>query len=55
MVSVETAVFECASCGTCAPSTGIDYDSLGYAVCPECGETESPLIRRRPARGRAVR
>jgi translation initiation factor 2 beta subunit (eIF-2beta)/eIF-5 len=35
--------FECRSCGTVATTVSVDYDRLGYAVCPACGGTESPL------------
>lgn len=36
--------FECNGCRTRVPSTWIDYDILGYAVCPECGQTQSPWV-----------
>jgi len=45
MALVETATFECGCCGTCAPSTWIDYDRLGYPICPECGRSAGPLAR----------
>ncbi|WP_348608261.1 hypothetical protein [Halobaculum rarum] len=45
MARVETATFECGGCGTCAPSTWIDYDRLGYPICPECGRSAGPLAR----------
>ncbi|GAA0208927.1 hypothetical protein GCM10009000_024470 [Halobacterium noricense] len=52
MAFVETATFECGGCGTCAPSTWIDYDRLGYPICPECGRATGPLARHVRSRGR---
>ncbi|MFC7071020.1 hypothetical protein [Halobaculum lipolyticum] len=46
MVHVETATFECGGCGRRSPSTWIDYDRLGYPVCPECGRVERPFAVR---------
>ncbi|MXR42012.1 hypothetical protein GRX01_11775 [Halobaculum sp. WSA2] len=46
MSRVATATFECGGCGTCAPSTWIDYDRLGYPICPECGLSTGPIARR---------
>lgn len=45
MEMVDRAVFRCESCGASAPSFGIDYDALGYPVCPGCGEQTGPLAR----------
>lgn len=33
----ETSRFTCDRCGTTEPATGIEYDGLGYPVCPTCG------------------
>ncbi|MFC7096621.1 hypothetical protein [Halobaculum marinum] len=43
MEFVETATFECGGCGRRSPSTWIDYDRLGYPVCPECGRVDRPF------------
>ncbi|MFC7135581.1 hypothetical protein ACFQRB_01045 [Halobaculum litoreum] len=43
MGPTDRAVFTCADCGASAPSFGIDYDRLGYPVCPACEAVESPL------------
>lgn len=43
MALAETATFECGGYGTCAPSTWIDYDRLGYPICPGCGRAVGPL------------
>jgi hypothetical protein len=29
--------FECTLCGATDRSDAIDYDTLGYPVCPDCG------------------
>jgi len=54
MVSEETSVFACGACGTRAPSTRIEYDRLGYAVCPACGEATGPLAGGRGDRRRVA-
>ena len=46
MALVETATFECGGCGTRSPSTWIDYDRLGYPVCPDCGRVDRPFAVR---------
>ncbi|MFC7137433.1 hypothetical protein [Halobaculum litoreum] len=46
MVYVETATFECGCCGRQSPSTWIDYDRLGYPVCPDCGRVDRPFAVR---------
>ena len=55
MVYVETATFECGGCGSRSPSTWIDYDRLGYPVCPECGLVERPFVVRPFGAGATVR
>ncbi|MXR39930.1 hypothetical protein GRX01_00950 [Halobaculum sp. WSA2] len=47
MEIVDRAIFTCDDCGTSAPSFGIEYDSLGYPVCPGCGAVVGPLERNR--------
>lgn len=37
------STFECADCRTRVPSTWVDYDILGYSICPDCGRTQSPM------------
>ncbi|QLG27554.1 hypothetical protein HUG10_08315 [Halorarum halophilum] len=34
--------FECASCGAREATTRLEYDDLGYAVCPGCGRNGKP-------------
>lgn len=34
--------FECIVCGTRDETATIDYDGLGYPVCPACGESNRP-------------
>ena len=38
--------YECAECGTTDKTVAIDYDRLGYPVCPTCGDTKSPVTER---------
>ncbi|WP_159435731.1 hypothetical protein [Halobaculum gomorrense] len=47
MEIVDRAVFTCDDCGASAPSFGIEYDTLGYPVCPRCETAVGPLARRR--------
>ncbi|WP_199174845.1 hypothetical protein [Halegenticoccus soli] len=35
--------FRCSACGATDKATAIDYDRLGYPVCPSCGTTTGPL------------
>ncbi|SMO37820.1 hypothetical protein [Halorubrum cibi] len=35
----DPSTFRCPDCAATAPSTSVPYDSLGYAVCPECSYT----------------
>lgn len=35
--------FTCHSCEYRRPSTDIEYDTLGYPVCPLCGKRHGPL------------
>lgn len=35
--------FQCVACETAMRLARADYDRLGYAVCPACGESDSPL------------
>lgn len=35
--------FECVECGTTDKSVAVDYDRLGYSICPICGGSNSPL------------
>ena len=48
------ATFDCPECDVTAPSTSVPYDSLGYAVCPACGEATGPLARERGDRRRVA-
>jgi len=43
MELTDCAVFTCGECGASAPSFGIEYDILGYPICPDCGTVDSPL------------
>jgi len=45
MEIVDRAIFTCDDCGASAPSFGIEYDGLGYPVCPGCGTVVGPLER----------
>lgn len=44
--------FECVECGTTDKSSVIEYDWLGYPVCPSCGERRGPLWHARTADAR---
>jgi len=37
--------FECAACGAVLPAATVEYDDLGYPVCPECRARTGPLAR----------
>ena len=39
------AYFKCDSCGVKARSDIIEYDGLGYPVCPACGTNRRPGVR----------
>ncbi len=45
METVDRAVFRCESCDASAPSFGIEYDVLGYPVCPRCEKPTGPLAQ----------
>jgi transcription elongation factor Elf1 len=34
--------FECTVCGTSDEAAAIEYDRLGYLVCPVCGSSDGP-------------
>jgi len=34
--------FECAVCGTRRAATAVEYDTLGYPVCPVCTYSHRP-------------
>ncbi|MFC7204142.1 hypothetical protein ACFQJC_11505 [Haloferax namakaokahaiae] len=38
--------FHCRNCGLAKSSVDIPYDRLGYAVCPACGVTTGPTVRK---------
>jgi transcription elongation factor Elf1 len=35
--------FECVACGFEHPAGAVQYDDLGYPVCPACGARTGPL------------
>lgn len=35
--------FDCAACDSVERADAVDYDSLGYPECPECGARTGPL------------
>ncbi|WP_311172839.1 hypothetical protein [Halobellus ordinarius] len=35
--------FDCAACGTEFPTKTVQYDELGYPVCPDCEARTGPL------------
>ena len=35
--------FECAACSAALPAKAVEYDALGYPLCPECGARTGPL------------
>ena len=35
--------FECVACGFEHPAAAVQYDDLGYPVCPGCGARTGPL------------
>jgi transcription elongation factor Elf1 len=38
----EQAVFQCSVCGARRVATAIEYDTLGYPICPVCTYAHSP-------------
>ena len=50
MSSQPVAYFKCDDCGVKARSDIIEYDGLGYPVCPACGRTYRPSVRGSGAR-----
>lgn len=36
----EDSEFACDHCGASEPRAGLEYDSLGYPICPRCGESD---------------
>jgi translation initiation factor 2 beta subunit (eIF-2beta)/eIF-5 len=38
--------FECRSCGELDRADVVEYNALGYAVCPACGAENGPLAGR---------
>ncbi|WP_164932773.1 hypothetical protein [Halorubrum amylolyticum] len=36
------STFDCPECDVTAPSASVQYDALGYAVCPVCSHTTAP-------------
>lgn len=43
MTLKESPAFTCPDCGTTTPSTAVEYDALGYAVCPLCAHETGPI------------
>ncbi|WP_058365005.1 hypothetical protein [Haloparvum sedimenti] len=41
-MSTDAPAFDCLACGTRASTDRIDYDALGYAVCPVCSRSTAP-------------
>lgn len=41
-MSTDVPAFDCRDCGTRARTDLVDYDALGYAVCPVCGRSAAP-------------
>lgn len=37
------AAFACGHCGASGARTGLEYDCLGYPICPRCGESGRSL------------
>jgi len=44
MLIDDQSQFICADCGERASTLAVDYDSLGYAVCPACEASTRPLL-----------
>ncbi|MEF8780347.1 MAG: hypothetical protein V5A46_06690 [Haloferacaceae archaeon] len=46
------ATLRCSNCDAAFKGRPIEYDDLGYPVCPACGEVQRPSpARARPATG----
>lgn len=43
MATVLPTRFECGACGFEHPAGAVQYDDLGYPVCPACGARTGPL------------
>ncbi|GAB3416705.1 hypothetical protein GCM10027435_14450 [Haloparvum alkalitolerans] len=41
-MSTDAPAFDCLACGTRASTERVEYDALGYAVCPVCGRSTAP-------------
>lgn len=41
-MSTDAPAFDCLACGTLTSTDQVDYDALGYAVCPVCGRSSGP-------------
>lgn len=41
--------FDCGECGASKEAAAVEYDRLGYPVCPVCGESNVPSIGIRSA------
>ncbi len=39
----EQHIFECTHCGTRRAATHVEYDDLGYPICPVCTTTNAPI------------
>lgn len=39
--------FDCTACGVSEEAAAVEYDRLGYPVCPECGESAAPAVSAR--------
>lgn len=52
MSNYPVAYFQCGDCGVKARSDLIEYDGLGYPVCPACGANRRPRPDARPSDGR---
>lgn len=38
----ERTIFECKVCGTQRVATAVEYDRLGYPICPVCTYRHAP-------------
>lgn len=46
------ATLRCGNCNAAFKGRPVEYDDLGYPVCPACGEPQGPSpARSRPATG----
>jgi hypothetical protein len=43
MSTDEESYFRCPECATLNRTVAVDYDGLGYPVCPSCGAKTGPL------------